>query len=312
MRAAEQCYLWEALLWVAVGRFPLEAPLGEAGDLRDYPRYVGGIEPEMPDRPVTVEECRRVGLPPNPADEVYSTADRSVADRVREIETLSRSELPEFSAKKAAEAEALDVRQQEWDAEFDAYADVHRTKLFLALREGKLTAIGKKLPVEFLEKDRWDDAGLSDGPRWEQIPPKFWISDKINWRLCWAKGREKDAYAQIRLNTDDLMSCFPPPDAERVDGIARLGDVLLFPSGLAPVVLERGKRGRPAYPWKMFDVEVARRILREGGLPKKQESLVAEMLEWCRASWGPQVGRSTVLEQLQPYYSALASEHGGR
>lgn len=45
--------------------------------------------------------------------------------------------------------------------------------------------------------------------------------------------------------------------------------------------------------------------VQRGPLPAKQEALIAEMQDWCKAKWGLDVGRSTLLQKLKPYYDAF-------
>jgi hypothetical protein len=66
-------------------------------------------------------------------------------------------------------------------------------------------------------------------------------------------------------------------------------------------------KGRPPFDWDSFHVEMAR-IYSEKGLPAKQESLIEDMKKWCRGTWGRDVGRSTLLQRIKPYYDRLAKE----
>ncbi len=40
-------------------------------------------------------------------------------------------------------------------------------------------------------------------------------------------------------------------------------------------------------------------------LPAKQEALIAEMQVWRLHAWGCEVGRSTLLQKIRPYYLAF-------
>jgi hypothetical protein len=100
------------------------------------------------------------------------------------------------------------------------------------------------------------------------------------------------------------LKCFPPPAAEPVDGVARMANDLVQPPDGDSRPAARAARGRPPLDWTTFHVEVARRI-KEDTLPIKQEAGIAEMQEWCKARWHHDVGRSTVLQKLKPYYDAF-------
>ena len=61
------------------------------------------------------------------------------------------------------------------------------------------------------------------------------------------------------------------------------------------------KRGRPSLDWNSFYLELTDRI-KSDDLPDKQESFIAEMQDWCIKNWGQQVGRSTLLQKISPFY----------
>ena len=61
------------------------------------------------------------------------------------------------------------------------------------------------------------------------------------------------------------------------------------------------KRGRPSMNWGSFYLELAGRV-KNGDLPKKQEAFIFEMQGWCLKNWGREVGRSTLLEKIRPFY----------
>ncbi len=67
---AEDCFLAEALDWVAFHRYPIEMITESNVDRRFDPEYNEEYEaspPYLDD--ITSDECRRVGLPPNPSYE---------------------------------------------------------------------------------------------------------------------------------------------------------------------------------------------------------------------------------------------------
>jgi hypothetical protein len=66
-------------------------------------------------------------------------------------------------------------------------------------------------------------------------------------------------------------------------------------------------RGRPPFNWGAFHVEIAMRI-KSNSFPEKQEALIADMQKWCCENWQQEVGRSTILQKVKPYYDALANK----
>ena len=68
---AEDCFLDEALYWVAFLRYPVEMIYENDVDVRFDPEYNDEYEAKthLLDDVVTSDECRRVGLPPNPSYE---------------------------------------------------------------------------------------------------------------------------------------------------------------------------------------------------------------------------------------------------
>ena len=62
----ERCYLREALLWVAVNRFPLAYVLENTDDIRVHDKYVEEGNPSIDEDLLSADECASMGLPVNP------------------------------------------------------------------------------------------------------------------------------------------------------------------------------------------------------------------------------------------------------
>jgi hypothetical protein len=60
-------------------------------------------------------------------------------------------------------------------------------------------------------------------------------------------------------------------------------------------------RGRPAYPWDAFHLEVAA-LLGRNELPDKKEAAIEHFRDWFRREHGIPASRSVVGEKLKPYY----------
>jgi hypothetical protein len=305
-RMPERCYLSEAVLWVAINRIPCSFVTENNIESREDYDYFDNMEPYVPDEGIiTVEECEQLGLEPNPYWEEINSSKTHASPEILHDLLLSekdnnrRQELE----KELSESKDFRKRQAEWDASFKEFIDVRRNKLFLSLSEGRIGAVGKKLPQPTLEwssdLDEWE--WLRNSP-WEVIPATFWISYKIDWDMSRAEGRG-GAYSFIMTPTADLMREFPLPQGQAVSGVVRIGNDLVMNSG-AGTVVEMQRKGRPAQNWDEFHLEVAKWVAR-GELPDKQDSFIEEMRAWCKTHWGRHMGRSTLLEKIKPYYDTF-------
>jgi hypothetical protein len=186
-RMPERCYLSEAVLWVAINRIPYGFVTENKIESREDYDYFDNMEPYVPDGGiVTVEECEQLGLEPNPYWEEAHIDPEALQDLLRsEKDENQRRELQ----KMLSESKDYRKRLTEWDANFKQFVDVRRNKLFLSLSEGRVGAVGKKLPQPTLEwsSDLDERKWLRNSP-WEAIPATFWISYKIDWDMSRAEG----------------------------------------------------------------------------------------------------------------------------
>jgi hypothetical protein len=299
---AEDCYLGEALMWVAINRFPLDPLNEEAWDIRLELDDIVGLEPNVEVEGPTDLESARVGLSARPVH--AGTLCKWAPEQLKE--TLADGDLEErtrqYLERELAASIAFRESCRRWDEEFSDFIDEHRARLFLALREGKLVAEGIKLPESTHEESLISlDQSVRGFREWVSIPPDFWLSDKINWEKSSAEGRDA-AFALIQVKTIELFACFPPPAAEVVK-LTRVANDLVSVEQAADE--PKARMGRPSFDWDSFHVEIAMRIYSGNGLPAKQEALIADMQAWCQRTWRRDVGRSTLLEKIKPYYNAF-------
>jgi hypothetical protein len=308
---ADRCYLREALLWTAFNRFPLQMGSEKGVDVREDREYrVEELDPYLPFYwPIDDGECARAGLPPNPEYEALVAGKSHASPEVlRDFLSKGRSdESGEFRRdleRQLSESIEFHRRQARWDDHYHAFVDAHQARLFLALLEGRLSAHGKELPRRMLRyrdvPDDWDDAP------WMPIPPDFWRSKKINWSNSSAEGRST-AYGLIMVDCEDLFDTFPPPKGQDFAGVMKIANSLVLSTNGESEPAVKPRRGRPPFDWDAFHLELARR-LKKGDLPKKQEALVADMQAWCKASWSRDVGRSTILQKVKPYFDAFSTK----
>jgi hypothetical protein len=307
---AEICYLYEMLLWVALRRVPLAYISDYGVDWRELDKVLDGLDPTVNFPLVSHAECARAGLPPNPGWDEFLPSDAIDAEDI--CRSLRNPNIPnpyrEEWEGRLQKPEVFFQLQKNWDAEFDFFVDRHRSRLFLALSDGRIEAKGRRLPkptyrasVNHYKRSRWTPSNVD----WEPIPPNFWNSRGIQWLQCAADGKGT-AYGLILIRCDQLFACFPP-QPEKADGIIRIGEVLA-PSSQGKTRRPTGQTvGRPPYDWDSFHIEVARRLLMANGeLPDKQEAFIAEMQNWCAKNWSKEPSRAAVFEKVKPYYDAFA------
>jgi hypothetical protein len=233
----------------------------------------------------------------------------------------------EIHRQQIAEAIKFEKDTVDWEVTFNASLDLHRARLFVALREGKVVATGKKLSGKLLTRlindenkreirraasvrSKRGEIKYAKAPRWETldrqpIPKEFWNSTGINWKLsCAANG--VNGFGLVLVDTMQLLAAFPIPEVRNVKRAFQVGDafVLLDDEGNtqdAPA----SRLGRPSYRWEEFNIEMAKRV-RDGALPEKQEAMISNMQAWCLKQWGRQVARSTLLSKIKPYYDAFS------
>jgi hypothetical protein len=325
---AEVCFLSEALYWLAIGRFPTAVSSQYADDGRNDDEWTEGIAPNFLVDTVTKDECKFAGLPVNPAWE----AEQEFYDHIQpvELERWLSNERDEGRKESRRQQLAAAVKFENdisnWKESFKSCLDLHRARLFVALREGKVLATGKKLPTDLLlrlinDEDRRqsrkelfqfesrEEANYAELPRWEKlvresIPREFWNSTGINWEFS-CVSNHADGFGLILIDTMELLAAFPIPESRNVRRVSQVGDsfVLLDDEGNtqdAPA----SRVGRPPYRWEEFYIEIARQI-QNGTLPEKQEAMISAMQAWCLEKWGRHVGRSTLLQKIKPFYDAL-------
>jgi hypothetical protein len=276
-------------------------------DLREDTDFIDGLIPDhlADEDPLSDEECAKADLPPNPEHRRLESGDflNKPDFYIRLLERVEYEDIRKRYAQQLIEAETFVAQKKEWDAEFEAFIDLHKTRLFLELREGRIHALGQELPqpsfigslVE-LEESGWEGWHNIE---WQTIPPDFWISTKINWAESWAEGKTT-AYCLILMDFKELFNHFPPR-TEISDGVVKIGNAFAQDTNKTTVPTRTMQRGRPSYDWDAFHLEVAKRLL-QGNVPAKKEAFVADMQDWCKDNWHREIGRSTVSQKLKPYY----------
>lgn len=305
----ERCFLQEVLHWVAFQRLPITQYDADGVELHDSTEIFeeNSIFPEHLDEFYSEEECERAGIPPDPrfqavlADEwllapseykkFLAHSGLSEADRAKF--TLEHQQAVEFQAKCKA-----------WKTLFDQSIEYPVSRIFVGLKEGSLSAWGRKLPSVDLRKA---EAKLERGgeracdlPR-DPIPPKFWSLQGIDFERSTARN-SIERYCHIVCSTSEILAAFPG-DRQPISGVERVGDSYLV-SDAQPIsdAPRKALRGRPSYPWEGFHLAVAE-LVKDGSLPQKKEAAIQQMQDWFVREHGQKPSRAAVGERLTPYYS---------
>jgi hypothetical protein len=296
---AKECFLKEALMWAGFYRYPKSEIIPDEVDFRFHKDSQDEYEPNIPDDWGYIEsgEAIRVGLPTNPAWEaLFDNEETYMLSDPETIETFLKMDIDETEKKKLRKdlvrSKKQAALQAEWDKGYAEYIELIEAKLFIALKEGKLKAFGKRI----FEEDgfnNWKDEH-------EEIPPKFWRREAIDWTSS-ASKTDTGHYCHICVQTEQLFALFPEPEADKARAVSIIAGQYILDEDTAPKNLKMGKRGRPALDWGSFYLELAERVKR-GDLPAKQEAFVAEMQKWCLENWGQEPGRSTILQKISPFY----------
>jgi hypothetical protein len=308
--AAERCYLTEALYWVALHRFPLAYITENGYDGREETAFIEQLAPAYELALVGGVECREAGLIPNPEWQALETGEHHLdpAFLQRRLANPNLRDRHEELRAQLEQSVQFHQAQADWNKKFDQFMDPHKARLFLALREGRVNAFGQRLPANTIKEStaQLEGSGWEGWPRagWDLIPPDFWMHGGIDWLACHAEGYQ-GSYALILVDSNTLFEAFPIPTDGTPHTVIQVGDAFVFSDAEELENLPATRRGRRAYPWDQFHVEMTRRIMAAGGLPEKQEAIIAGMQQWCRTSWKVEVGRSTIFGKVKPYYDAM-------
>jgi hypothetical protein len=335
---SDMCFLVEALYWVAFQRLPAfwtDRDSFLSLEASDY-------EAESALRRLAEDECERAGLPHDPrmsfewafevkSDDTLETIIEKAAQDDALTDTFDNppapreangDPLPERSATPLREAheEAVKLHNdlERWGPQYRKAIELPTAKVYVALREGTLSAKGILLPDLDPEKGTValakEGRDLSDAV---EIPREFWSIGGIFWEQSAARN-ENQHYCQIYCQTKDLLSVFPLESlihGVQVSGVERFGSLfVLNDSGLAITrpTTQRWKRrtGRPQkYPWDDFHLEVAS-IIERHELPEKKEAAIELLQKWFVDRKGSSPSRTMIGERLTPYYQRFVKNAG--
>jgi hypothetical protein len=304
----QRCYLYEVLLWVAFQRLPIASYNWDGIEVREDSEHEG-YEPSEPERVIYDEECKRAGIPPDPRYTALVTEGPLLTFRQLEPKVGADEALRLVQEASKREEERLETAYAEWEPHYRAAIEYPASQIFVALKSGQLRARGRRLPA--LDKAaalaQLKEKELYIGDLDEQeIAVSFWTLREIDFESSAARNAE-DHYCQISFRTEDVLSCFPG-EREPVAGIERVGDSFVINDKLRKPT-SVSKRGRPAYPWEPFHLEVAA-LIQKGELPLKKEAAIQHFQSWFESQLGVEPSRAAIGEKLKPYYDKFGNRGG--
>ncbi len=142
----------------------------------------------------------------------------------------------------------------------------------------------------------------------QDIEMRSWRMTGVDWENSHIKSPD-GFYMCVSVSSESLFSLFPPPKPAPIQLNTSGGLVILDDGESSPnIITRKSKRGRPpSISWDSFHVEMAKRIS-NNSLPRKQESCIADIQQWCLQQWGVTPERSTLLEKISPYYRAFKTK----
>jgi hypothetical protein len=306
----ERCFLYETLLWLAFQRLPIALYNDRNVEIRDATEYES-YEIESPNGPLTDEECKRAGIPPDP--HFHYLVDESPAP----IKTYDELE-PKYGHDETMRMikERMDKQEEEyrracaeWQPYYDEAVEYSASQIFVALRGGRLRANGRLLPSvnyeEAIASLKAEERYVGDLPLME-IPSSFWTLKGIHFEASAAQN-DKEHYCHIVVRTDDLLSVFPGEKQEII--VERIGDTLILNDSEPRKDRPGGLRGRPSYPWERFHLEVSA-LLQRNELPAKKEAAIQHFQSWFERELNIRPSRAAIGEKLTPYYERFLRGRG--
>lgn len=194
-----------------------------------------------------------------------------------------------------------------WENALEDYLDVAKSRVFVALREGKISAKG--YPVKYTEDREELYDNITENLYVEDdyqsarvpIPSKFWSSRKIDWNAS-SLSTEQTYFAAVTVKAEDVFKSFPI-NLQAKETMIKVGvhKVALIEANSDNHF--RSKGGRPPKNWEEIAIHISEVISLQGGLPAKQDAFASEIADWYAKKFGQTIGLSTIKTPLKPYYS---------
>ena len=92
-----------------------------------------------------------------------------------------------------------------------------------------------------------------------------------------------------------------PGEGIPASGVERIGANFVFDEVSEKPLLSMRPRGRPAFSWDPFHLEVAD-LLKRGELPAKKEAAIQHLQDWFGRTLNQRPSRTSIGQKLKPYY----------
>lgn len=300
---AERCFLDELLFWVGFQRLPvIEFLSTDELELRHSDDYFASSETFWM---LWEDECERAGIPHDPRIAFSNAGYAHVPVRLYD-DLLAKNHLSaELRQQRSIERDAIlafEKAYAAWFPHFERVIEYPTSRIFVALKEGRLLAQGRLLPAlqkgEVLRLLKASDANIVDIPI-TSIAPSFWAYKGINF-LSSTAVNSLCHYCHISFSTDDVLKVFPG-EPEDASGVQRIGRALILAEKSSRLKFADRRRGRPPYPWERFYVQVTT-ALQRNEMPVKKEAAIEYFQEWFQRECGIRPSRSAIGEKLKPYF----------
>ena len=205
--------------------------------------------------------------------------------------------------------DAHKARYEAWRKALDEELELAESKCHAALREGHIEAWSVhvapcNIPDEYCHSglDKWFAENTGTKIPRKRMAARDWRRNNIDWKGSRLMNNDLEHWFIVVKGTE-VLKAFPPQQKEKKN-ISSCG-ASLYQMGGDGVPSSRARAKQPGRPPKVTDdlhVFIAETILKEGGLPKKQESFVADIQRWSMEKKGVKLGRSTVARVTKTYY----------
>jgi hypothetical protein len=261
----------EALHWLAFRRLPLMVWSLDGDDFRLSTDNDLNATRQL-ELEVTDDSCDYAGLPANPrnTDDYHESVE--FYDEILRHE-LSESDRATFLARRS-ETVFFENQVREWESARDSYLEYYKAKLFVDLREQKITAQGVIIPAstmnDALKYVAENNIDLTNLPI-ENISNSLWLARNIDWENN-ALRSSFGMHCWVHFNTSSVFDLYPVPTAPTAGSLVDLGSgFFALHDSDGPEQSRSARRGRPSLPWDRFHLEVAS-LVRAGNLPVRVQT----------------------------------------
>jgi len=310
---AKECYLIEALFWVAFKIYPFECrrrlneddfEIDRSGtDLLGLVNILTRITNTF-----TEENCNRFNLPFFSEDIFNSNVEPNSIEEVFDEFFNPKLTTPQLHLISEDADNAFRTGIKNWVVALAKKLDLAKSELFIHLRKGELQSHGVKLG-EYQDSEEYiveeinfeeilskyaSGTPICDGiVGWDSlqyyqikitgIPEDFWSLEGIDWTLSRALSNAA-GYFNILINTKELFALFPEPKPRKTIKIKSTNRTFIVDETelLANPSIVFSKKGRPIlYDWEAIDKEMSKRET-DNTLPESQKARIIDMQLWYK------------------------------